>query len=703
MTQTFAYPPAHKDDVQDDYHGAVVADPYRWLEDPDSEQTQEWVAAQNALTENFLARAPVRNEIRRRLTQVWDYEKVSAPRQRGPYRFFQKNDGLQNQPVLYRQEGPEGEPQALLDPNNLSADGTVALVNYFPTPDGRLLAFALSAGGSDWQEIHIIDTETLEKYDEVIRFVKFSPAAWAPDGSGFYYSRYPEPGSMPGAPPSTHHRLYWHTLGTPQEDDTLVYARPDAPDLGFDPLVTQDGQYLVVHVWQGTDTRNRVYYRPLDGDGDLIRLLDEGDARYEFVGNVGSRFYFLTDRDAPRGRIIAVDVEQAEAGDAAALAEEIVPEGEAASKAVIDAARLYSGRLVVVTMEHAAHAITMYDLAGERLGAVPLPAPGSVVELSGRQALPVFYINFQSFLYPPAIFSYDTSREELSPLYRPAVDVDPDEYETKQIFYESADGTQVPMFITHRKGMALDGDNPTVLYGYGGFAVNLLPTFSVSWLIWLEMGGVVAIPNLRGGNEYGEEWHQAGMLEKKQNVFDDFIAAAEWLIANGYTSREQLAIMGGSNGGLLVAACMMQRPELFGAVVCRVPVADMLRYHRFTAGRYWIPEYGNAEADPDHFRFLYAYSPLHNVRPGTVYPPALIATADTDDRVVPMHAKKLAATLQAADAGKNPILLRIETKAGHGLGKPTSKVIEELADIYTFLAQTLGMMEDRGVPTLEEP
>jgi prolyl oligopeptidase len=702
MTQRFTYPPAAEDDVQDDYHGTMVRDPYRWLEDPESPETQAWVAAQNALTQSFLEKLPVRDEIHGRLTQLWDYEKYSAPRQRGPYLFFQKNEGLQNQPVLYRQEGANGEPQVLLDPNNLSSDGTVALVNYFPTQDGRLLAFALSASGSDWQEIHVVDTDTLEKYDEVIQFVKFSPVAWAPDASGFFYSRYPEPGSMPDAPPSTHQRLYWHTLGTAQEEDRLVYARPDAPDLGFDPAVTQDGRYLVVHVWQGTDTRNRFYYRPLDSEGDLIRLLDEGDAAYQFIGNVGSRFYFLTDRQAPRGRIIAIDVEQAAGdADAAALAEEIVSEGDAASKAVIDTAHLYGGRLVVASMQHAAHVIDLYNLAGERLGGVPLPALGSILELSGRHVEPVFYVNFQSFLYPPTIFRYDLNRDELSPLYQPAVDVEPEEYETKQIFYESADGTPVPMFITHRKGMELDGDNPTVLYGYGGFAINMLPLFSPSWLIWLEMGGVVAVPNLRGGNEYGEEWHQAGMLEKKQNVFDDFIAAAEWLIAHGYTSREQLAIMGGSNGGLLVAACMVQRPELFGAVICRVPVADMLRYHRFTAGRYWIPEYGNAEEDAGHFRFLYAYSPLHNVRPGTAYPPTLIATADTDDRVVPMHAKKLAATLQAADAGENPILLRIETKAGHGLGKPTSKVIDELADIYGFLAGTVGLMEDMGVHTLE--
>lgn len=697
MTHKLTYPPAHQDDVEDDYHGTIVSDPYRWLEEPDSPQTRAWVAAQNTLTQDFLAKAPARDEIRKRLAQLWDFERYSAPRVRGPYHFFLKNDGLQNQPVLYRQEGREAEPQVMLDPNNLSSDGTVALINYFPTHDGRLLAFSLSARGSDWQEIHVIDVETLDKHDDVIEFVKFTSVAWAPDNSGFYYSRYPEPGSMPDAPPSTHHRLYWHQLGTPQAEDKLVYARPDEPDYGFDPHVTEDSAYLVVTVWQGTDTRNRFYYRPIDSDDELIRLLDEGDARYEFIGNVGSRFYFLTDRDAPTGRIVAIDVERARAGDAVELAEEVV----AAGSAVVDAARIYGSRLVLVTTEHATHSISIYSLAGEPAHGVPLPAPGSVLELSGRHGDPAFYIQFHSFLYPPTVFRYDFSRRELAPLFAPPVDFGADDYETKQVFYESAGGVQVPMFITHRKGLALDGDSPTILYGYGGFAINVMPAFAVSWLVWLEMGGVVAIPNLRGGNEYGEAWHQAGMLANKQNVFDDFIAAAEWLIAAGYTSREQLAIMGRSNGGLLVAACMVQRPDLFGSVICGVPVADMLRYHRFTAGRYWIPEYGNAEEDAEHFRFLYAYSPLHNVRPGTAYPSTLIFTADTDDRVVPLHAKKLAATLQAADAGRNPILLRVETRAGHGLGKPVSKVIEEQADILAFLARTTGIMEDMGVNTLE--
>jgi prolyl oligopeptidase len=695
MAEAYPYPQAHREEVADDYHGTVVPDPYRWLEDPGSPQTQAWVAAQNRLAESFLEKVPAREEIRKRLAQLWDYERTSAPRVRGPYHFFLRNEGLQNQPVLYRQEEPEGEPQVMLDPNKLSSDGTVALIDYFPAQDGKLLAFALSASGSDWQEIHVIDVETLEKHADVIEFVKFTNIAWAPDNSGFYYSRYPEPGSMPDAPPSTHHKLYWHTLGTPQSEDKLVYERPDAPDLGFDPYVTEDSAYLVVRVWQGTDTRNRVYYRPVGSDEELVRLLDEGDARYDFIGNVGSRFYFLTDLEAPQGRIIAIDVERQPSG--AELAEEVVPEWEA----VIDTARIYGSRLVLVTVEHATHAIRIYSLAGEPATGVPLPAPGSILELSGQRGDPAFFFSFHSFLYPPTVFRYDFSRRELAPLFTPGVDFGADDYETKQVFYESAGGTEVPMFITNRKGLPLDGDNPTILFGYGGFAVNLMPGFAVPWLVWLEMGGVLAIPNLRGGNEYGEEWHQAGMLDKKQNVFDDFITAAEWLLAGGYTSREQLAIMGRSNGGLLVAACMVQRPELFGSVVCGVPVADMLRYHRFTAGRYWIPEYGNAEENREHFRFLHAYSPLHNVKPGTAYPPTLIHTADTDDRVVPMHAKKLAATLQAADAGENPILLRVETKAGHGLGKPTSKIIDEQADILAFLARTTGMMQDTNVHTLE--
>lgn len=687
---TLEYPRTRKSDVQDNYHGTVVKDPYRWLEDPDSEETQAWVAAQNELTRSYLDATPAREKIEERLRALWDYPKFTPPKQRGGRYFYQKNEGMQNQPVLYYRESLDGAPKELVDPNELSPDGTVALINFSPSEDGALLAYSLSESGSDWQEIHILDVESGEKYEEVIRWVKFTNVAWTHDNSGFYYSRYPDPQSMPDAPPSTHQRVYWHRLGTPQEDDELVYARPDAPDLGFDPLITDDGRTLVLHVWHGTDVRNRVYYRSLESnspapqadEGGFVRLLDEGEARYDFAGSVGDRFYFHTDLDAPRGRVIAIDLDNPQPD----AWQEIVPQGED----VIDQVTMVDDKLVVVRMQHATHQVVLYERNGAQVGEIALPDLGSIFQMSGRRKHRELFLHFQSFLYPPGILRYDFESETLEPLFMPNLDIAPAEYETRQVFYRSADGTEVPMFLVHKKGLKPDGNRPALLYGYGGFAISVLPSFAVSWLVWLEAGGVLAVANLRGGNEYGEEWHRAGMLEKKQNVFDDFIAAAEWLIENDYTSTERLGITGGSNGGLLVAACMLQRPQLFGAVACRVPVADMLRYHRFTAGRYWIPEYGNAQEDPAHFRFLYAYSPLHNVREGVDYPPTLIATADTDDRVVPMHAKKLAATLQAA-GGRNPLLLRVETKAGHGLGKPTSKSIEELADLYAFLWRELEM------------
>ena len=696
MNRAFEYPPARRDDVVDDFHGMAVADPYRWLEAPEAEETQAFVAAQNALTRRYLARVPARAPIEARLQALWNYDRETTPKKRGDAAeggaryFFERQEGLQDQPVLYWQEGAAGEPSVLLDPNELSDVGTVALTNYFPSDDGALVAYALSSSGSDWQTLRVLGVGGKERYDDVIRWVKFTPAAWRPDGSGFFYSRYPEPAAMPDAPPSTHHRVYWHTLGTPQEEDTLVYARPDNPDLAFQPRVTEDGRYLTLHVWQGTAVRNRFYYRPLsrtDGEqessGGFVRLLDEGDARYEFVGNVGDRFYFHTDYDAPRGRVIAVDLASPEREQW----QEIIAEGED----VIDAVRFVGGHLVVVTLHHAAHRLHLYTLEGQPAGEIEMPAPGSITNLSGRQQDDEFFFDFHSFLHPLTVYRYSFEDGMLAVRHRPEVDFDPEAYTTEQLFYRSKDGTRVPMFLIHKKGLARTGDHPTLLYGYGGFAVNVLPTFSTQWLIWLEMGGVLAVANLRGGNEYGEAWHRAGMLEKKQNVFDDFIAAAEWLVDSGYTNTDKLAIMGRSNGGLLVSAVMIQRPELFGAVVSSVPVADMLRYHRFTAGRYWIPEYGNAEQNPQHFASLYRYSPIHNVQAGERYPPTLITTADTDDRVVPMHAKKLAATLQAADAGANPILLRVETAAGHGLGKPTSKMIEELADVFAFLVDALDV------------
>ncbi|HFE66825.1 MAG TPA: S9 family peptidase, partial [Chloroflexi bacterium] len=458
---------------------------------------------------------------------------------------------------------------------------------------------------------------------------------------------------------------------------TLVYARPDAPNLGFAPEITDDGRYLLLHVWDGTDTRNRIYYRPLDSDDEFIRLIDVMEAKYHFLGNDGPLFYFETDLDAENGRIIAIPTDQPDRANW----REIIPQSED----VIESSRMVNNRFVVMRLHHASHRLHLYNLDGAAQGEIALPALGSVMALTGKREHSQMFLQFMSFLYPPTIFRYDFAAGQLTPLYQPQVDFNPDEYETTQVFYPSKDGTRIPMFLTGKKGLARDGNNPTLLYGYGGFNINLPPLFAPTRLAWLEMGGIYAQANLRGGTEYGETWHQAGMLGNKQNVFDDFIAAAEWLIANGYTRAERLAIEGRSNGGLLVAACLTQRPDLFGAVHCGVPVIDMLRYHKFSAGRYWTPEYGNAEEDPEHFRFLLAYSPLHNVRPGMTYPATIITTADTDDRVVPMHAKKFTAALQTNDSGQNPILLRVETKAGHGLGKPTGKLIAEASDVYSFL------------------
>ncbi|HIP73767.1 MAG TPA: S9 family peptidase [Anaerolineae bacterium] len=675
--QSFTYPVTRQDDVVDDYHGTAVLDPYRWLEDPDSAETCAWVDAQNELTRHFINQLPIRPQLEERLTALWDYPKYSPPVQRNGRFFFQKNDGLQNQAVLYWQDGLDAEPRVLLDPNTLSEDGTIALMNQSYSDDGRLLAYSLSESGSDWQTIHIRDVDSGQDLSDEIHWVKFTAAAWLPGKTGFYYSRYPSPEEMPDAPPSTHNRVYFHRLGAPQAEDTLVYARPDAPNLGFAPEITDDGRYLILHVWDGTDTRNRIYYRPLDSDGEFIRLIDVMEAKYNFLGNDGPLFYFETDLDAENGRIIAIPTDQPDRANW----QEVVPQ----SDDVIESSRMVNNQFVVMRLHHASHRLHLYDLDGTPAGEIALPALGSVMALTGKRRHSQMFLQFMSFLYPPAIFRYDFANGALTPLYQPQVDFDPDEYETTQVFYPSKDGTRVPMFLTYKKGLALDGNNPTLLYGYGGFNINLPPQFAPTRIAWLEMGGVYAQANLRGGTEYGEAWHQAGMLENKQNVFDDFIAAAEWLIANGYTRTDRLAIEGRSNGGLLVAACMTQRPDLFGAVHCGVPVIDMLRYHKFSAGRYWTPEYGNATEDPEHFRFLLAYSPLHNVRPAVTYPATLITTADTDDRVVPLHARKFTAVLQANDFSQNPILLRVETKAGHGMGKPTGKLIAEASDVYSFL------------------
>ena len=719
------YPPARRSDTVDVYHGTAVPDPYRWLEDDADPDTRAWLAAQETLASAYLRRLPARARFHERLTELWDHARHGAPERRADLLVFQHNDGLQAQPILYRQrDGAAAE--VLLDPNRLSDDGTTALVTTSLSRDGELLAYSLSEAGSDWQRVHALRTRSGEPLGDELHWCKFTGLAWDDAGDGFYYARYPAPGELPDAPPSTHQRVYYHRVGTPQGDDVLVYARPDAPGLGFHPTVSVDGRYLFLHAWDGTDRRNRVYYFDRRGDGEVVRLLDAHDAHYEVLGNDGPVLYLLTDQSAPNGRIVAIDL----ARPAPQHWRELVPEGDDA----IAGARMVADRFVVLYLHHAQHRVALFERDGRAAGAVPLPGVGTVTELTGQRDDREAFLTFQSFLQPPMVVRVEVAaggngvapcdrapspggRAEASddrseappaaPVQSPRQDApaglgapthvfhqarvrfDPSRFETQQVFVASHDGVRLPVFLTHLSGVDLVAGHPTLLYGYGGFNVAMTPTFTPSRVAWLERGGVHAQAVLRGGSEYGERWHEGGMLERKQQVFDDFVAVAEWLIEAGYTRPERLAIEGRSNGGLLVAACLTQRPDLFGAVHCGVPVIDMLRYHRFTAGRYWIPEYGNAEADPGQFRTLLAYSPLHNLRPGSRYPPTLVTTADTDDRVVPLHARKFIAALQAADRGAGPQLLRVERAAGHGFGKPTRKLIDETSDVLAFLWDAL--------------
>lgn len=667
-----------KENIVENFHGVQVADPYRWLEQPNDPDTVKFIEEQNSLTREFLD-GEARDMWVARLTELWNYPKYSLPQQAGGLYFYQKNDGLQNQAPIWVRDGLAGEERVLLDPNTLSQDGTVAVSVYSPSRDGRYLAYSLTSSGSDWQTVRVMDVASAQDLEDVLNWCRFTNLAWTPDNAGFFYTRFPDPATVDPEDQANYSKVYYHRLGTSQEQDVLVYERPDAKELGFSAYVSEDGQYLGIVAWHGTDRRNGLYIRDLDGE-EFTCLAEPGEAAFSPVGNVGTILYVQTNLDAPRGRIIAMDLAKPERVNWREVAAE--------NQDVLDFAAISNNQLVLVYMHHAHHRVNLLSLAGEPLGRLELPGIGSVVGLEAKADKEELFISFTSYLVPAGVYRREAG--ELIAFQVPDLPMNTGQFETTQVFYESKDGTQVPMFITAKAGLKLDGSNPTLLYGYGGFNVSMTPAFSPSTLAWVEAGGVYAVACLRGGSEYGEEWHQQGMLANKQNVFDDFIAAAQWLIAKGYTTSSRLGIMGGSNGGLLVGACMVQRPELFGAVVCRVPVIDMLRYHKFTVGRYWIPEYGNAEADPEQFKFMYAYSPLHNVKEGVSYPDTMIMTADTDDRVVPAHALKFAATLQEKRAGDNPLLLRVEFKAGHGHGKPTAKLIDEAADIWTFLDKVLG-------------
>ncbi|HSM83273.1 MAG TPA: prolyl oligopeptidase family serine peptidase [Nodosilinea sp.] len=683
-SSTFAYPPSPQQDQVDTYHGVAVPDPYRWLEDPQSSASRQWIEAQNQVTSAYLEALPRREAINQRLTQIWNYERYSTPFKRGGQYFYFKNDGLQNQSVLYTLPSLEAEPRLLLDPNTLSADGTVSLSGMAVSENGAYLAYGLSTGGSDWVEWHVRDIATGADTDDLLKWVKFSGASWSHDHQGFFYSRYDEPDEASKLEAINYYqKLYYHRLGTPQSDDVLMYERPDEKEWGFGGGVTEDGRYLIISVWKGTDPNNLVFYKDLsDPNSPVVELIAEFEASYSFIDNDGSVFWFRTDLAAPKGRLIAIDIAQPEP----AAWQEIIPEGDD----TLEGVGILNNQFVADYLKDAYTTIRIYSLGGELVREVELPGIGSAGGFDGKRYDTETFYSFTSFTVPPAIYRYDMVTGA-STLYRqPEVDFDPGAYTTTQVFYPSKDGTRIPMFITHKTGLELNGQNPTLLYGYGGFSISLTPSFSVSNLVWMEMGGVYAMPNLRGGGEYGEDWHLAGTKLNKQNVFDDFIAAAEWLMAAGYTSAEKLAIAGGSNGGLLVGACMTQRPDLFAAALPAVGVMDMLRFNQFTIGWAWESDYGSPQNE-DEFRVLYAYSPLHNLEPGTAYPATLITTADHDDRVVPAHSFKFAAALQAAHQGEAPVLIRIETKAGHGAGKPTAKVIEEVSDKWAFLAANLGM------------
>jgi prolyl oligopeptidase len=676
------YPPTRKSDHADILHGVRVEDPYRWLEDLDSPETKAWVEAQDKVTFSWLESVPARESIKERLTRLWNYERYGAPFRKGGRYFYFRNDGLQNQSVLYVMDSLSAPPRVLLDPNLLSADGTISLSTVEVSEDGGLLAYGLSASGSDWESWRVRRVSTGEDLPDRLERIKFSNAAWRKDGSGFFYGRYDgEGGKLEDV--NRFQKLYFHRLGDSQASDPLVYERPDQPDWGFSPAVTDDGRYLVVSVWRGTDPKNMVLWRDLsDPSGTLRELVPDFRAKFSLAGSEGTRFWFLTDLDAPRGRLVEIDL----ASPSPASWKEIIPQ----AAETLEDVHLVGERFLAGYLKDAHSRVLAFSLQGAPLGELALPGLGTASGFSGERGDMETFFGFTAFTFPATIYRHDFRTGKSEVFRKPELDFDPALYETRQVFAASKDGTRVPVFLVHRKGIALDGNNPTYLYGYGGFGVSLTPSFSTGNVAWLEMGGVLAVAVLRGGGEYGEEWHQAGTKERKQNVFDDFIAAAEWLVKGKYTRPARLAIGGGSNGGLLVAACMIQRPDLFGAVLPAVGVHDMLRFHKFTIGWAWTSDYGSPD-DPEDFEVLRAYSPLHNLKPGTRYPAVLITTADHDDRVVPSHSFKFAAALQAAQGGPAPTLIRIETKAGHGAGKPMTKVIEETADRWAFLVRVLGV------------
>ncbi|MBS1825192.1 MAG: S9 family peptidase [Acidobacteria bacterium] len=679
-----APPETKRTDHVDVLHGKNIPDPYRWLEDVDSAETKAWIAEQNKYARAHLDRIPGRDALRTRIAELMNFSRTTGVGilKRGGRLFFLRQDGGQNQPVLYVQD-PGGQPRELLNPNTLTKDGTAAVSTWAPSGDGKYLTYGIAKAGSDWQEWFVRDVASGKDTGEKLEWVKFSTPEWSPDHAGFYYSTYPKPEEGAALVQENYYnKLYYHRLGTRQSEDKVIYERPDQKEWAFGGKVTEDGQRLVLNVEHGTRVENLIYVMDLRANGKVTEIVKEFTGSFSMVGSRGSVVYFHTTHKAPRGRIVAIDLNQ----PAESKWKEIVPESKDPLESVVwSANRLFCGY-----MSDVKSVVRMISLDGKHLGEVKLPGMGQVGWSPGKQDETEQFFVFTGYMNPPAIYRYNLNAGASTPFFTTKLAFDPSAYETKQVFYPSKDGTKIPMFLTYRKGLRANGQNPTLLYGYGGFSVAVRPAFSVYMLTWLEQGGVLAVANLRGGSEYGEDWHRAGMLDKKQNVFDDFIAAAEWLIANKYTNKTKIAIEGGSNGGLLVGAVLNQRPDLFGAAIPHVGVMDMLRFHKFTIGRAWTSDYGSPDK-PREFETLLKYSPLQNAKRGTVYPPVMIMTADHDDRVVPSHSFKYAAQMQYAQEGKAPILIRIEPSAGHGAGKPASKLIEEYTDTILFLRDALKM------------
>nr|WP_106638766.1 prolyl oligopeptidase family serine peptidase [Allosphingosinicella vermicomposti] len=679
------YPKTLRQDVVEAQFGVAVADPYRWLEADvrEDQKVREWVTEQNKVTDAYLATLPGRDIFANRMKALYDYERFGLPYKKGGRYFYTRNDGLQNQSVLYVRDSLNGEGKVLLDPNTWSKDGATALASWAPSEDGRYVAYAIQDGGTDWRTVKVLDTQTGKETGDQIEWIKNGGVDWAKDGSGFYYSRFPEvPADQKFQALNENHKVYFHKLGTPQSADRMLYETPDQPRRGHYPGVSDDGKWLIVTTAEGTDDRYEITLISLTDPSAKPRTLVKGlENNWSYIGNEGSIFYWVTNKDAPRLRVVSLDVSQADPKPVEIVKEDV---------ATLDGASIVGGTLLTTYLVDAKAEVRRYALDGALKGKISLPGIGAVGGFDGEADDPETFFAFTSFATPTTVYRYDAATDKATPWAEPKLKFNPADYEVSQRFYTSKDGTKVPMFIAHKKGLDLSKGAPTILYGYGGFNVSMTPAYSPTRLAWMEQGGVYAVANLRGGGEYGKPWHDAGRLQNKQNVFDDFIAAGEYLIAQGFTTKDKLAVQGGSNGGLLVGAVVNQRPDLFAAGLPAVGVMDMLRFDRWTAGRYWVDDYGypNKEAD---FKLLHAYSPYHNVKTGVDYPALLVTTADTDDRVVPGHSFKYAAAIQAADIGDKPHLIRIETRAGHGSGKPTDKIIEEYADMWAFTAKHTGL------------